>query len=99
MPANADTRKGACPHSVVHPAGLDREQNSHLTLNPTALRDALKRIQAKVGNPETPVAVVASSGARYFLRQIVESTMRNIFFISHNEIPAETRIVSLGVIQ
>jgi len=28
------------------------EQNSHLTLNPTALLDMLRRIQAKVGNPE-----------------------------------------------
>jgi len=75
------------------------EQTSHLTLNPTALRDALRRIQSKLGNPETPVAVIASSASRYFFRQIVEPTMRNVFFLSHNEIPAESKILSLGVIQ
>ncbi len=75
------------------------EQSSHLTLNPTALRDVLRRIGAKLGNPETPVAVIAGSGARYFFRQMVEPTMRNVFFLSHNEIPSETKIISLGVIQ
>jgi hypothetical protein len=29
----------------------------------------------------------------------VESSVRNLFFLSHNEIPAEVKIVSLGVIQ
>jgi flagellar biosynthesis protein FlhA len=75
------------------------EQSSHLTLNPTALRDVLRRIGGKLGNPETPVAVIASSGSRYFFRQMAEPTMRNVFFLSHNEIPTETKILSLGVIQ
>jgi flagellar biosynthesis protein FlhA len=75
------------------------EQNSHLTLGPTAIRDVLRRINLKAGNPETPVAVIASSASRYFFRQIVEPTMRNICFLSHNEIPVETKVLSLGVIQ
>jgi flagellar biosynthesis component FlhA len=75
------------------------EQNSHLTLGPPAIRDVLRRINLKTGNPETPVAVIASSGSRYFFRQIVEPTMRNVYFLSHNEIPIETKILSLGVIQ
>ncbi len=75
------------------------EQNSHLTLQPMALRDVMRRLGQKLGNPETPVVVIASSASRYFFRQIVESTMRNVFFLSHNEIPSETKIVSLGVIQ
>jgi flagellar biosynthesis protein FlhA len=84
---------------IVESAVEHGEQNSHLTLNPNALRDVLRRLQAKAGNPETPVAVVASAGSRYFFRQIAESTLRNLFFISHTEIPPETKIVSLGVIQ
>lgn len=75
------------------------EQNSHLTLSPPAIRDLLQRIGLKVGTPEAPVAVLASSGSRYFLRQLVEPTMRNLYFLSHNEIPMETKILSLGVIQ
>ena len=75
------------------------EQNSHLTLQPMALRDVMRRLGQKLGNPESPVVVIASSASRYFFRQIVESTMRNVFFLSHNEVPSETKIVSLGVIQ
>jgi flagellar biosynthesis component FlhA len=52
-----------------------------------------------VGNPETPVVAIASSGSRYFLRQMVEPTVRNLFFVAHNEVPMEVKIVSLGVIQ
>ena len=75
------------------------EQNSHLTLDPQSIRDLLQRIVKFTGTPEAPIAVIASSGARYFLRQIVEPTLRNVFFISHNEVPIETKIISLGVIQ
>jgi flagellar biosynthesis protein FlhA len=75
------------------------EHNSHITLAPASIRDLLQRITAKLGTPETPVAVVVSSGPRYFLRQIVEPTQRNIYFVAHNEIPTETKVLSLGVIQ
>jgi flagellar biosynthesis protein FlhA len=84
---------------VVESALEHGEQNSHLTLSPPAIRDLLQRIALKVGAPEAPVAVVASSGSRYFLRQLVEPTLRNLYFLSHNEIPMETKILSLGVIQ
>ncbi len=75
------------------------EQNSHLTLSPAVIRDVIRRINLKTGNPETAIVVIASSASRHFFRQIVEPTMRNVIFISHNEIPTETRILSLGVIQ
>ena len=75
------------------------EQNSHSTLSPAVIRDVLRRISLKVGNPETPVAVLASSGSRYFFRQMAEPTMRSVFFLSHNELPVETKILSMGVIQ
>ena len=75
------------------------EQNSHLTLAPPAIRDLLQRISSKTGNPETPTAVIAGSGARFFLRQMVEPSNRNLFFVSHNEVPMEIKIISQGVIQ
>jgi len=75
------------------------EQNSHVTMAPPAIRDLLQRISQKAGTPETPTAVIASSGARFFLRQMVEPTNRNLFFLSHNEVPMEVKIVSQGVIQ
>jgi flagellar biosynthesis protein FlhA len=74
------------------------EQNSHLTLAPQAIRDILQRIIQKVGSPEAPVVAVCSSASRFFLRQMVEHSIRNLFFISNNEIPVDVKIVSLGVI-
>jgi flagellar biosynthesis protein FlhA len=75
------------------------EQNSHLAMAPQAIRDILNRIEQKVGSPETPVVAVTSSGARYFLRQIADSSIINVVFLSHNEIPAEVRVISQGLIQ
>jgi flagellar biosynthesis protein FlhA len=75
------------------------EQNSHLNLAPQAIRDILNRIAAGVTSAETPVAVVTSSGARYYLRQIAEPTMPNLMFLAHNEIPAGQRVQSLGTLK
>src|SRR5581483_1388611 len=75
------------------------EQHSHLTLAPQAIRDLLQRIERKIGKPEAPVVVVTVSGARYFLRQVAEASLGSVMFLSHNEIPAEVKILSLGVIQ
>jgi type III secretory pathway component EscV len=71
---------------------------SHLNLSPQGIRDLLDRVQKVVGAPESPVVAVVSSGARCFLRQLVEPTVGNLFFLSHNEIPAGVKVVSLGVI-
>ena len=75
------------------------EQNSHLAMAPQAIRDILNRIEQKVGSPETPVVAVTSSGARHFLRQIAEASLANVVFLSHNEVPAEVKVVSQGLIQ
>jgi len=52
-----------------------------------------------VGAADAPVAALTSTSARYFLRQIVESSLPNVAVLSHNEIPAGVRVVSLGLIQ
>lgn len=74
------------------------EQSSHLAMAPQAIRDVLQRLATKTGPADTPVVVIASSGARYFLRQICEPTLRNLVFLSHNEVPIEVKVISLGVI-
>jgi flagellar biosynthesis protein FlhA len=72
------------------------EQNSHLTLAPQTLREILNRIASRVVLPEAPVAAITSTGARYFLRQITESSIPNLFFLAHNEVPPGLRIQTLG---
>ena len=74
------------------------EQASHLTLSPQAARDILNRVAARVPAPESPVVAITSSAARYFFRQITETSIPNLFFLAHNEVPGGVRIQSLGTI-
>jgi flagellar biosynthesis protein FlhA len=76
------------------------ESNSTFAVAPNSLRDLLDRFSRGAGTRlESPVVVITSSVGRYFLRQAVESTLPNLFFLSHNEIPAGIKVISLGVIQ
>jgi len=75
------------------------EQNSHVALPPQQIREILNRISARIQSPETPVVAITSSGARYFLRQMGEPTLPNLFFLAHNEVPPGLRVQSLGNIQ
>ena len=75
------------------------EQNSHISLPPQQIREILNRISARIQSPETPVVAITSSGARYFLRQLGEPTLPNLFFLAHNEVPPGLRVQSLGNIQ
>ena len=81
---------------AVESAAEHGEQNSHLTLAPQDLRDILNRISARIAAPEAPVVAIVSSGARYFLRQITEPAIPNLFFLAHNEVPPGLRVQSLG---
>jgi flagellar biosynthesis protein FlhA len=75
------------------------EQNSHISLAPQQIREILNRISVRLQSPETPVVAITSSGARYFLRQLVEPTIPNLFFLAHNEVPPGLRVQSVGNIQ
>jgi len=74
------------------------DQNSHLTLTPQAIRDILNRVGSRISSFDMPVVAVTSSGSRYFLRQITEPTIPNLFFLAHNEVPPGLRVQSLGTI-
>ncbi len=75
------------------------ESNSSLALAPAPLREVLDRMSRSVGPLESATAVITGSGCRYFLRQAVESSLPNLFFLAHNEVPAGVKVISLGVIQ
>jgi flagellar biosynthesis protein FlhA len=75
------------------------EHNSVAALAPQVARDLITKLQRQVENPQTAVAVIASATSRYFVRQLVESTMPNVSILSHNEVPGGLRVQSLGLIQ
>ena len=88
------------PLERIAESGVEHgESNSSLALAPQTLRDLLDRMTRAVGSLESPTAVITSSSCRYFLRQAVESSAPNLFFLSHSEIPAGTKVISMGVIQ
>ncbi|HEX4595439.1 MAG TPA: flagellar biosynthesis protein FlhA [Bryobacteraceae bacterium] len=72
------------------------ENSSHLNLAPQQIRNIQERIQKVCGAPDASVVLMTSSGSRFFVRQITESVAPNLTVLSHNEIPPEVRIVSLG---
>jgi flagellar biosynthesis protein FlhA len=83
---------------TIESAVQHSEQNSILALAPQVVRDVVARLERKIERREAPVLIVTSSAVRYFLRQIVEAQMPNVFPVSHNEVPAGVKILSLGTI-
>ncbi|MCS7315917.1 MAG: flagellar biosynthesis protein FlhA [Bryobacterales bacterium] len=75
------------------------EHASHLSLAPQRLRAIVEKIRQGVGTLEAPAAVVTSSGARYFLRQMLEQALPQLYVLGHNEIPPEVRVVTLKLIR
>ena len=52
------------------------ENTSHLGLPPQRIREILDRVTRAVGSADSPMAVITSSSARYFLRQITREHCR-----------------------
>ncbi len=84
---------------VIESAAEHGEFASHWNVSPQVIRDILDRVRRTVTHLDSPTAAVTSSGARAFLRQVVESSFPSLFFISHNEIPQGVKVISLGVIK
>jgi len=74
------------------------ESASHLNLEPSRIRDLIDRISKGVGGSHSASVILASSGARHFLHQILEGALPNIAVLAHSEIPAGIRVGSLGLI-
>lgn len=75
------------------------EHTSHVNLHPQKVADLLSaaaRVPASAGSSWT---LLTSSGARYFVRQILEASFPQVTVLSHGEIPPGLRVVSLGVLK
>ncbi len=83
---------------IVEGAVQLSESTSHLNLDPTRIRDLIDRVSRGVGGSNSSSVILASSGARHFLHQILEGALPNIAILAHSEIPAGIRVGSLGLI-
>ncbi len=73
------------------------EHTSHINISPQQLRELLDRLRASLGPAEVPAVLLAGTGCRYFLRQMVETHFPNLAVLAHNEIPPGVKVVSLGI--
>jgi len=83
---------------TIESAVQHSEQNSVLVLSPQLVHEVVSRLERTLERREVATVVMVSSGGRYFLRQMLESSLPNVFPISHNEVPAGVKILSLGAI-
>ncbi len=74
------------------------ETSSHLNLDPSRIRDLIDRVSRAVGGGTSSSVILASSGARHFLQQILEGALPNVAILAHSEVPAGIRVGSLGLI-
>jgi len=75
------------------------EHSSHMNLPPQRVREVLDKITRATGGAETGTAMMTSSSARYFLKQIVEASLPHLSVLSHNEVPPGVRVISIGQVQ
>ncbi len=83
---------------MIESAVEHTDNTSHLALPPQRVRDILDRLGRVAGAGDSPIVAVTGSGSRYFLRQLAEGTVPNLTVLSHNEIPAGVKVLSLGVV-
>jgi flagellar biosynthesis protein FlhA len=75
------------------------EVSTRLNLGTAVIREVLEKCKKCLGALQGPGVVITSAEARFALRQICESALPQAAFLSHAEIPAHVRVVSLGLIQ
>ncbi len=80
---------------VVH-----SDQGSYLALEPQRAKDIMARFRHTVesaGSNANPV-VLCSPSIRTYVRQLLERFLPHVAILSHNEIPASIRVLSLGMV-
>ncbi|HYL72687.1 MAG TPA: flagellar biosynthesis protein FlhA [Bryobacteraceae bacterium] len=81
---------------AVESAVEHSEHNSVLGLAPQAARDFVARLTKKLERPDTPAVVLANSGVRYFVKQLLETAFPDVVVLSHSEVPPEVKVRALG---
>ena len=84
---------------AVESAAEHGEHASHLNLPPLKVREVIDRVQRGLSQPEGPATLLTTSGARYFLRQILEAPLPHLAVLSHGEIPPGVKVTALGTIR
>jgi len=86
-PSAEQTVEAAVEHS---------EHNSVLSLAPQAAREFVSRLTRKLERPDSSAVVLTNPAIRYFVKQLIETALPEVAVLSHNEVPPEIKVKSLG---
>jgi flagellar biosynthesis protein FlhA len=75
------------------------ENGSQINLAPSRIRELVDRIGRVIGAADSGAVLLTSSPLRYFVRQLLEPSMRNLLVLAHAEVPPGVKVLSMGVIQ
>jgi flagellar biosynthesis protein FlhA len=75
------------------------EHTSHVHLSPQRVTELLAAVQNVAAQHPGGWTLLTSSGARFFVRQMLEANYPQATVLSHGEIPPGVRVVSLGVLR
>jgi flagellar biosynthesis protein FlhA len=81
--------------AIVH-----TEQGSYLALEPRLAKDIMQRIKRTVESAaggKSPV-LLCSANIRMYIRQLIERYLPSAAILSHNEIPPNIRVTSVGMV-
>lgn len=84
---------------AVEDAVQHGEHASHVNLHPQKVSELLSAAAKAPAPPGSGWTLLTSSGARFFVRQILEASFPHVTVLSHGEIPPGLRVVSLGVLK
>jgi flagellar biosynthesis protein FlhA len=85
---------------TISDAIVQTEQGSYLALEPKLAKDIMARFRRALdaaGSAGNPV-VLCSPAVRMYVRQLLERFLPNVAILSHNEIPPNIRVVSVGMV-
>ena len=75
------------------------ENTSHLNLSPQRVSELLEAVRGVSVEGQTNSVLLTSTGARYFVRQMLETQHPLVTVLSHGEVTPGTKVVSLGVLK
>jgi flagellar biosynthesis protein FlhA len=75
------------------------ENGSQLNLAPNRIRELVDRTARVTGPGDSGAVLLTSSPLRYFVRQLVEPSLRNLSVLAHAEVPPGVKVLSMGVVQ
>lgn len=75
------------------------EHASHLNLSPQQVKSVVDKLTHALPVSDGGVAVMTSSGARQFLKQMTENALPSLTVLAHNEVPSGVRVMCIGTIK